>query len=470
MTPAPDRLAAVVAEERQKMISGAVLLDDVRDYLGRFVAFPSPEALAAVALWAAHAHLVMAGENTPRLALLSPEPGSGKTRVLEVLELLSPSPMFALSASAPAIFRSMAAAPRTLLFDEVDAIFGRHGKDDPAEDLRALLNAGHRRGATIPRCVGPAHDVVDFPVFGAVALAGLGDLPDTLMSRSVIVRMRRRLPTEAVEPFRRRMHAPEGEELRERLTCWADQVAEIVGDAWPAMPDGVTDRPADVWEPLLAIADAAGGHWPCTARTACTALVAVAESREASLGVRLLSDLRAVFSDAGTDRLATDEVLRRLHALDEAPWQDLRGRPLDARGLAWRLRGYDVRPHQFRDEHDGKARGYSLYGTDAAGGGLADAFARYLAPSGPGGTGTAGTAGTSQVSDPERVPDDPSRTGTADPCTGTANRSGTDRELVTRAVPLVPAVPDQGTPDGAAYWSTADADAYLAQLDAEDAG
>lgn len=467
MTPAPDRLAAVVAEERQKMISGAVLLDDVRDYLGRFVAFPSPEALAAVALWAAHAHLVMAGENTPRLGMLSPEPGSGKTRVLELLEVLTPSPMFALSASAPAIFRSMAAAPRTLLFDEVDAIFGRHGKDDPAEDLRALLNAGHRRGATIPRCVGPTHDVQDFPVFGAVALAGLGDLPDTLMSRAVIVRMRRRLPSEPVEPFRRRLHAPEGEELRERLAAWADRVAEIVGDVWPEMPVGVTDRPADVWEPLLAIADAAGGHWPCTARTACTALVAMAESREASLGVRLLADLRTVFSDAGTDRLATDEVLRRLHALEEAPWQDLRGRPLDARGLAWRLRGYDVRPHQFRDHDDGKARGYSLYGTDAAGGGLADAFARYLAPSGPAGSGTGGTSGTSQVSDSERVPDDVSRTGTRIARTGTGSRSGTEREPVTRAVPLVPDVPDHGTPDGAAFYSSPAADAFLASLDVE---
>ena len=382
---------ALVADE-----DGAELLDEVRQFVVRFVAFPSAAALDAVTLRAAHAHLVVVGENTPRLALLSPEPGSGKTRTLEVLELLTPWPMFALSASTPATFRSLAKMQRTLLFDEVDAIFGRHGKDDPAEDLRALLNAGHRRGATIPRCVGPAHDVVDFPVFAAVALAGLGDLPDTLMSRSVIIRMRKRLPSEHIESFRRRLHLPAGTDLRDRLASWCAGVSAQIADAWPEMPDGVTDRPADVWEPLLAIADAAGGHWPRTARTACTALVKVAESREASLGVKLLADVRDVFAEADVDRLSTDDLLDRLHGLEEAPWADLRGRPLDARGLARRLRQYEVRPHQFKVA-DAKVRGYSVPGSETEGGGLHDAFARYL-PAHPEGSGTDGTSGTGPVS------------------------------------------------------------------------
>jgi len=81
------RLAELDAEGRN-------LLDDVRSFIARFVAFPSSAALDAVALWVAHAHLIAAGENSPRLALLSPEPGSGKTRTLEVLELLVPAPMF----------------------------------------------------------------------------------------------------------------------------------------------------------------------------------------------------------------------------------------------------------------------------------------------------------------------------------------------------------------------------------------
>ncbi|MGI8711577.1 MAG: DUF3631 domain-containing protein, partial [Acidimicrobiales bacterium] len=348
---------------------GGTVLDAVAAYVERYVAFPSPAALTAAALWLAHTHLLGAAESSPRFALLSPEPGSGKTRALEVFELLVPSAMHVLSASPPAIFRSIESDPPALLFDECDAIFGRRN-DDGAEDLRALLNAGHRRGATIPRCVGPAHEVRKFPVYAAVALAGLGDLPDTLMSRAVVVRMRRRAPHESVTPFRRRLAAPEGGELRDRLATWATGVADRLTGAWPEMPPGVTDRPADVWEPLLAIADAAGGTWPERGRTACVELCRTNVSRDASLGIRLLADLRTIFGDE--DRLGTETVLERLYALEEAPWADLRGRPMDARGLARRLGNYEVASAQLKvDGH--KVRGYRRED-------LWDAWQRYLAP------------------------------------------------------------------------------------------
>lgn len=361
----------------------AAMLDDVRRFLDRFVAFPSQAALDAVTLWAAHTHVVHEGDNSPRLALLSPEPGSGKTRTLEVLELLVPAAMNVLSASPAAVFRSIESERPSLLMDEADAIFSRRGGDDGSEDLRALLNAGHRKGATIPRCVGPRHDVVRFHVYAAVALAGLGDLPDTLMSRSVIVRMRRRAPGEHVEPFRRRLHGSAGEELAVRLAQWADLQGAAIGQAYPEMPDGITDRPADVWEPLLAIADAAGGHWPDTARAACIELSKVAASREASLGVKLLADLREVFGD--TDALPTEAILDRLHKLDESPWADLRGKPLDARGLARRLRQYEVESVNVKT--DGRVlKGYRREH-------LWDTWTRYLAPT-PGKSATSATSGT----------------------------------------------------------------------------
>lgn len=350
------------------------LLDQVVAFLRRFVAFPSEHHADAVALWVAHAHVLDAFESTPRLALLSPEPASGKTRTLEVVELLVPNPMHALSASPAPIFRSIEEDRPTLLFDEVDALFGRRGSDDGAEDLRGLLNAGHRTGATIPRCVGPRHDVRRFPVYAAAALAGLGDLPDTLMSRAVIIRMRRRAPGEDVEPFRHRVAAPEGHHLRDQLADWGAGVLDDLHGAWPEMPPGVADRSADCWEPLLALADAAGGHWPQTARAACVELVKVTESREASLGIRLLADLRHVFG--GDDRLATETILDRLHKLEEAPWSDLRGRPLDARGLARRLGGYGIKPTQVKLAGE-KYRGYRRED-------LYDAWVRYLPAPPPG--------------------------------------------------------------------------------------
>lgn len=349
---------------------GAELLDEVSAFIRRYVSAPSEHALVALTLWTAHAHALDACDSSPRIALLSPEPGSGKTRTLEVLEVLVTRPMHALNASAAAVFRTIDKARPTLLLDEVDALWGHRGKDEAAEDLRALLNAGHRAGATIPRCVGPKHEVTLFPVYCAVALAGLGDLPDTLMTRSIVIRMRRRAPGEHVEPFRHRVVEPVGHRLRDRLAAWTDAVYPKLDGAWPAMPNGITDRPADTWEALLAIADAAGGHWPATARTACVELCKVVASREASLGVRLLTDLRTVFGDE--ERLATETILERLHKLDEAPWADLRGRPLDARGLARRLGGYEVSSTQLKVDGT-KYRGYRRED-------LWDAWTRYLPP------------------------------------------------------------------------------------------
>jgi hypothetical protein len=222
------------------------------------------------------------------------------------------------------------------------------------------------------------------------------------MSRSVVIKMRKRLPTERVESFRRRLNVGIGAELRGRLAHWAAAVDQDVADAWPEMPEGVADRSADVWEPILAVADAAGGHWPSTGRNACTALVKVAENREGSLGVRLLGDLRRVFADAGTDRMATEEILERLHRLDESPWADMRGKALDARGLAYRVRQYEVRPYQFRIG-EALVRGYSIPGHERDGGGLFDAFARYLPVPDPRSSVTSGTSVTPQVSDPESV-------------------------------------------------------------------
>ncbi len=326
--------------------SGAEILDDVRAFIGRFCVFPNAESLDAVTLWAAHAHMIEHFYTTPRLVLSSPEAGSGKTRVLEVLDLLVPEPLLSISASPAAVFRSLSQRQITLLFDECDAIWSKRGKDDNHEDLRALLNAGYKRGATIPRCVGPKHEVVMFPVYAAVALAGLGDLPDTIMTRSVIIRMRRRAPGEPVEQFRSRQQDIPGHDLRDCLAAWASKVGHATGAASPRLPDGIEDRPAEIWEPLIAVADAAGGHWPTTAREASVSLCRVALDRRASLGVRLLDDLRTIFGDHAA--LHTEAILSDLHRGEDAglapdaPWGDLYGKPLNVRQLASMLKPFGV--------------------------------------------------------------------------------------------------------------------------------
>ena len=329
-----DQLA-VQQDARQ----GERVLNAVEKYLSRFVAYPSPHALVAHTLWCAHAHMMDLWESTPRLAFLSPEPGSGKTRALEVTERLVPRPVATVNATSAYLFRKVSDpnGRPTLLCDEIDTIFGPKAGDH--EDVRGMLNAGHRKGATAGRCVfrGQNVETEELPAYCAVALAGLGWLPDTILSRSVIIRMRKRHAGEKVEPYRERLNGPQGDPVRLGLEAWAATQREV---CWPELPEQIQDRDADVWEALIAVADMAGGKWPTLAREAAVALVAESKRVEPSLNIRLLSDLKLVF--VGHDVMATRGVLDALHKIEDAPWSDLKGKPLDARGLAHRLRQFGV--------------------------------------------------------------------------------------------------------------------------------
>jgi hypothetical protein len=181
-----------VIEIKRPKVTAAGILENVHQFIGRFVAYPSEHAHNAHALWCVHAHLMHLWDTTPRIAFLSPEPASGKSRALEVTELLVPNPILAVNVSPAYLFRKVGSedGPPTILFDEIDTVFGPKAKDNN-EETRGLLNAGHRRGAVTGRCVmlGKTVATEEIPAYSAVALAGLGWLPDTIMSRAVIVRI-----------------------------------------------------------------------------------------------------------------------------------------------------------------------------------------------------------------------------------------------------------------------------------------
>jgi hypothetical protein len=283
------------------------------------------------------------------------------------------------SASRAALFRMVAEGPITILFDEVDTIFGTKAGGGN-EDLRALLNVGYKRSATIPRYDARTRTVCRYPVYTPAALAGIaGGMPATITTRAITIHMRRRRPDEVVEPFRERLVEQQARPLRAALATWLRSVADTVTDAEPAMPDGVTDRAAEIWEPLLAIADAAGGHWPTTARDACRHFVLTDAPAVDSLGVQLLSDVRDVFTEAGTDRMPSRQLLAALLTQDDGPWPSLTDGPLTARLLSRIMRRYDVAPVTF-DAKIGKAKGYVTFPTTGkqTQAGLNDAWSRYL--------------------------------------------------------------------------------------------
>jgi hypothetical protein len=308
-----------------------------------------------------------------------------------------------ISATTAALFRMVNDGPITILFDEVDTIFNpKSGGNN--EDLRGLLNAGYKRTATVARCVGDAKamKVQRFPVYAPAALAGLaGNMPDTITTRAVTVHMQRRREDEEVEEFWEEEVETEAAPLREMLAAWIGSVTDKVSKGRPTMPPGVRDRSAEIWRPLIAIADAAGGHWPDTARAACVHFVAVAAADRNGGGLRmqLLADLRDLFTSRNADKLPTTEILAALCGMDEAPWADLSGKPLDSRRLARELKPYGVVSKDLKQPGGSVVKGYRATGP----GGLADAWGRYL-PSGAT-SATSATAQVRQVADTDGVAD-----------------------------------------------------------------
>jgi Protein of unknown function (DUF3631)/Domain of unknown function (DUF3854) len=328
---------------------GADVLDAVHDFLIAHVVFRSEHQAVAVTLWAAHTHGIEAFASTPRLNIHSPQKQSGKTRLLECLQYLCRNAKLSANMSAAYLFRSVALRRPTLLIDELDTIF-RPG-DKHHEDLRALINAGHRPDAVVGRIEGEGANMVpkDYPVFCAVATAGIGAPPETVADRGVPIRLRRRAKDERVKPFRQRDTVPQARQLGRRLAAWVSRTLDELAEAEPVMPPGIEDRAADVWEPLLAIADAAGGSWPSDARKAASALVQDRADRADNRDIALLADIRhllMVGNVFGTRQRASSlDLVSELKNLKESPWQEMNnGFGITMYELAERLRDYDVRP------------------------------------------------------------------------------------------------------------------------------
>jgi hypothetical protein len=253
-TAAPMLKESHAAEETDT----ALLLGDIAAFVRRYVVLDQHQA-DAVALWIAHTHALDAAELSPYLAISSAEMRSGKSTLLDLLALLASRPWQVITPSEAVVFRKVDRDRPTLLLDEYDAIFSQKEQ----EPLRALLNAGNRPRTTVPRCAGANRDEIkDFSIFCAKALAGIGKLPPTVADRSIEIRMKRKAPTEAVERSRWRELEKRAEPIHQSLRGWADHYTDDLTIARPEIPEELNDRAADGWEPLLAIADLAGGPGP----------------------------------------------------------------------------------------------------------------------------------------------------------------------------------------------------------------
>ena len=288
------------------------LLEDIQAFIRRYVVLTDAQAVA-VALWVAHTHTLDAADCTPYLDISSATKQCGKTRLLEVLDLLVNDPWFTGRATAAVLVRKIDGERPTLLLDESDPAF--KGEKEYAETLRGVLNTGYKRNGRSSMCVGQgaAISYKDFSTFCPKAIAGLGKLPDTVADRSIPVKLQRRSRLERVERFRERIARGEAEPIRQALSAFSRSVTGELRDARPAIPDELDDRAGDVWEPLLALADHAGGDWPGRALSAALKLSARGGRDDDSSGERLLSDIRDVFGQLSEeDKIFSADLVGRL--------------------------------------------------------------------------------------------------------------------------------------------------------------
>jgi Protein of unknown function (DUF3631) len=338
-------------------VDGAALIGELEIAIARYVILPKDAAFTC-SLWVLHTYCFEAFTCTPRLALTAPEKRCGKTTLLDVIAELVPRPLRTENITAPALFRTIELKGPVLLIDEADTFLGEN------EELRGVLNSGHRQGGQVVRTVGDNLEPRGFSTHCPVAIAQIGKLPSTLADRSIGIEMRRRTSSEKVTRFRQG-RAPELREIARKAARWvADNQTSIEGRE-PGIREQIFNRQADNWEPLLTIAETAGPEIAERARQ--VALAAVGKSEDESLGVQLLADIKLAFKERA--ELPSAILVEILKAMADRPWPEAnKGKPITQNWLARKLKQFGIFSTLVTDERLG---GYKLVS-------FKDAFSRYI--------------------------------------------------------------------------------------------
>ena len=271
------RESGAVAQARRSA-DGAEVLDYTRRLLGHFAVWPSPAALDCITAWVGHAHArgadgMLTWQSSPRLLFSSAEPGSGKSHAMRLAARLCPAPAIFTEPSEPAVAHAIGREHATLALDEVDLLFGRGARKAA---IRAVVQDGYTPDGSWARVRGGKVDRI--PTFGALMMAGLDSLETStdgqlkaLMTRCIRLRMTR--APEGYRPPRWDNNARfAATAISARLAAWGASVLTGLGDDVPDVPDGIGNRQAELWEPLILTADAAGPEWGDRIRAACEEL------------------------------------------------------------------------------------------------------------------------------------------------------------------------------------------------------
>lgn len=350
-------------------VNGAALADEIRDRLRAHVVFERATDADALAVWVLGAYAMDVWGLFPKVMITAPERACGKSTLANVLATVAPRALSASNATAAAIFRGIELWAPTLVLDEVDTWL------DEKPELRGVINSGHDRdGAHILRCVGDDHEPRQFSTWCPMIISGIGKPADTIVSRSIVVSLRRRLPHEKVT---RRPADLKNQMIRVRRQAmrWVDDNRIRLGTLDIEPPECGDDRRLDNFVPLYRVAAVLGGEWPHRIEAA---YLAGADSDEAeeSAGVMLLRDLMEMIERQGNpSALSSDDIVCTLASDDSKPWIEWRrGKPANARTFAKALRPYGVRSRDIKMTDGSVRKGYRVAD-------IRDAFVRYASQS-----------------------------------------------------------------------------------------
>ena len=350
-------LAQSEAQQRER------LLACVEDFIVGYVVLPKAARLP-VTLWAVATHAADAFDAFPYLCFSSPLPRCGKTRAIEILELLVRRPWRGTTPSEAALFRFLETLP-TLLLDEVETLTKRN-RSERDQAIVAILNAGYRKGASVIRCNGQSHEVEKFNVYGPKAFCVVGNLPPTLADRSIVTQMQRRRADENVRRFRFSRAIAEAETIRSAIEKQTQASTNEVAAVYADLPALVFlgDRDEELFAPLFAVcsvfAPARLAELERCAKTLCGTKADDAENN--SLAVRLLADLCRLWPD-GDENWLTAGMLATLKNEEDSPWGA--ESEMNPRRLARMLRAFGLRSRQVRTS-TGAGKGYTRAEFEAA--------------------------------------------------------------------------------------------------------
>jgi hypothetical protein len=302
-------------EASSSRVNAGVLLERIKRRLRSHVVMPEHAALTS-ALWVMFAWTHEAAVHSPILLVSSPEPDCGKSTLLALVSFMVPRGVITVQGTGPVVYRMIAKWNPTLIADEADKTF----RNDP--DLRVIFNAGWTRGAGVPRCNPDTLEPEFFVPFApkAIGMKGL-DMPDTTLTRSIIIGMQRKLPTDKADDFD---HTDDVglAELRSQLARFAADNLETLERQRRStlMPNGFANRLAANWRLILTIADLCGEKIGKDAREAATALSRRGD--EASLRIQLLRDVVGIIEVSKEKRLHSDDIVSRLGAMEDRPWAE----------------------------------------------------------------------------------------------------------------------------------------------------